>query len=141
MDVIAIHTDFREPFGAAKRDAFDPGSAAGDSMPHVFLLGAVPQVLDAIVRRFVVVMIDLSGRMFAVNIEPREPMGVVHAPIDLDLAIPFVITAPGLETCGGIPARDPPKKAAGSLVHNGPVLAAVSRLVSIPCSVSSTQCA
>jgi hypothetical protein len=81
-------------------------------MPQVFLPGGVSQVPDAIISGLAIDVIDLSGRTFAMNVEPSEAMGVVKAAIDLNAAVAVVVAGPGLEPCGGVPARDAPIKAA-----------------------------
>jgi hypothetical protein len=83
-------------------------------MPHVFLRRGISQVFDAIICRLVVFVIDLSGRMLAMNIEPGKPMGRATLTIDLNPAIPVFTAAPRLKSRGGIPAPDSPIEAAGS---------------------------
>jgi hypothetical protein len=102
------------PCGAAKRDPLDSGFAAAGSSAQVVPRRAVTQILDAIVPAFIVEMIDVSARMLAINVEPSQPMGKENAVIDRNCAISVAMVGPGLEPCGGCPARDAPVEAAGS---------------------------
>ena len=132
VDFLPVHSDSRSPFGAAERDSFDPGFAAACPMPHVFLRRGISQVFDAIIRRLFVFVIDVSGRMLAMNIEPGKPMGRATLTIDLNPAIPVFIAAPRPSLAN---------RSGRFAASNGPAVAAAPRLVRIPCCVPHTQCA
>jgi hypothetical protein len=103
IDFLSIRKDSHAPQRAAKRDTFKPGSAAAPSMPQVFLAGAVAKVPDAIVSGLVVDVIDLSGRMFAFNVEPGEAMGVMKAAVDLNGAIAIWLLVPAWNPAAAFP--------------------------------------
>jgi hypothetical protein len=78
----------------------------------VFRAARLPQVRDAIVGTNPIAMIDLSGRMLSVYVEPGEPMSHITPSVDPYPDVPFRIS-PRLGSCAGRATGFAPVKTPG----------------------------
>jgi hypothetical protein len=87
-------------------DTFEPGyTIAPVGVARILCARSLAQFRDAIIRGISVAMIDFSGGVLAVNIEPSEPMGVMRHPVNIDL--PVAVASPSACFCarGNAPLR------------------------------------
>jgi hypothetical protein len=112
--LLSVHLDSRPPLAALAPDAFEGGPTIAPELVVSVLQGrGLAQIRDAVIRRVSVPVIDLSARVFAVNVEPSEPMGVMDAPLDSDGDVAARVRTAGLRSFGHAPFRYAPIKTAG----------------------------
>jgi hypothetical protein len=102
VDLLAVDANLCAPFRAVSINAFEPRPVAPADIAHILGMGRLAQIRNAVVRRILVLVIDLSGRVLPMDIKPGEPMGVVDKPVDPDDDIPtramFACLRPGART-------------------------------------------
>jgi hypothetical protein len=110
VDEFAVDADPCGPFRALPINAFEARTVAPAGIARILGMGRLAQIRDAIVRPIVISMIDLSGRVLAVDIKPREPMRVMRYPVDPDQDVPVRVLFTCLHSRGHASLRHAPIK-------------------------------
>jgi hypothetical protein len=111
VDFSVVHGNPRGPFRVVSTDAFEPGPApSAPAVASILSVRGRAQVCDPIIGWIAVPVIDLSGRMLAMDVEPRQPVGVMNETVDSDhdVAIRSATACLGSGGCGS--PRYPPMK-------------------------------
>jgi hypothetical protein len=110
VDAFAVDADPCAPFRAFSINAFEARTIAPAGVARILSMGRVAQIRDAIVRPIAISMIDLSCRVLAVDIKPREPMRVMRYPADPDQDVPVRVRVTCLHSRGHASPRYAPIK-------------------------------